>query len=158
MRKDKNHHFTTFLIFPSLYKRLLPRLSQTKMQHVDATSSNNVESSFRLNVARCWMLLNKVRFPSNIVFNILLILLFSGMNKNVALALALGHRVQRSSVNARMPTKLTLRVSVSMTTIFCLYLLRALPRECSSYSMANEQSFESLNDESLNTSDLSSIN
>ena len=35
--------------------------------------------------------------------------------------------------------KLTLRVSVSMATIYCLYLLRALPRECLSYSMANKQ-------------------
>ena len=55
-----------------------------------------------------------------------------------------------------MPTKLTLRVFVSMTMIYCLYLLRALPRQCSSYNMVNEQSFESLNDESLNTSELSS--
>ena len=47
-------------------------------------------------------------------------------------------------------------VSVSMAIIYCLYLLRVLAHECSSYNMANEQSFESLNDESLNTSDLSS--
>ena len=40
--------------------------------------------------------------------------------------------------------------------IYGLYFLRALPRESSSYSMANEQSFESFNDESLNTSELSS--
>ena len=51
-----------------------------------------------------------------------------------------------------MPTELILRVSVSMAMIFCLYLLRSLPRKYSSYSMApNEQYFESLNDESLNT-------
>ena len=50
-----------------------------------------------------------------------------------------------------MPTKLTLRVSVSMAVIYCLYLLYALPRECSISSMANEQSFESFNVESLNT-------
>ena len=57
-------------------------------------------------------------------------------------------------LNARMPTKLTWRVSIA--TIYGLYLLRALPRESSIYSMANDQSFKSLSDESLNTSDLSS--
>ena len=45
---------------------------------------------------------------------------------------------------------------VSMVMVYCLYLLRALTRDCSSDSMANEQSFESLNDESSNASDLSS--
>ena len=56
--------------------------------------------------------------------------------------------------NAHIPTKLALRVSVSMAMIYCLFLLRAWPRECLTYSMANEQSLESLNDERLNTSDL----
>ena len=46
-----------------------------------------------------------------------------------------------------MTTNLTLRLSVSIPTIYCLYLLRAFPRECSSYSMAND---------SLNTTDFSS--
>ena len=59
-------------------------------------------------------------------------------------------------LNARMPTKLTLRVSVSVEMIYCLYWLRALPRECSSYSVENEQSLESLAEEKLNISDLSS--
>ena len=35
-----------------------------------------------------------------------------------------------------------------------IYLFPALPCECSSYSMVNEHSFESFNDERLNTSDL----
>ena len=47
--------------------------------------------------------------------------------------------------------KLTLQVSVSMAMISCLYLLHALPH------VANKQSFESLEDEMLNTSDLSSL-
>ena len=39
-----------------------------------------------------------------------------------------------------VPTKLALWVSVSMAIIYCLYLPLVLPRECSRYSMANEQS------------------
>ena len=38
----------------------------------------------------------------------------------------------------------------------CLHLFRVLPSECSSYSIVNEQSFESVNNENLNTSNLSS--
>ena len=61
-------------------------------------------------------------------------------------------------LNACMLTKLNLLVSVSMAIICCLYLFRALHCrvECSSYIMTNEQSFESLNGESLKTSDVSS--
>ena len=50
-------------------------------------------------------------------------LLFSGVNKNVAVVWP----PCSTLLNARMLTKL--RVSVSMAMIYCLYLLRALPRE-----------------------------
>ena len=81
-------------------------------------------------------------------------LLFSGVNSSVALVWSSCSTL----LNARMPTKLTLWVSVSMAIIYCLYWLpdRALSRECPSYSVENEQSFESLDEESLNTSDRSS--
>ena len=59
-----------------------------------------------------------------------------------------GHRVRYNNVE-RAHEHLTLRVSVSVAMIYCIYLLRALPGECSSYSMTDEQSFESINDESL---------
>ena len=77
--------------------------------------------------------------------------LFSGVNNNVAFAWPSCSTL----LNARMPTKQTLRVSVSVAMIYYLYLLHALSRECSRYRMEIEQSFESLKDESLNTSDLS---
>ena len=68
-------------------------------------------------------------------------LLFSGVN-NVTFVWSL----YSTLMNARMPTKVTLRVSISMAMTYCLHLLHSLSREYSSYSMANEQSFESLND------------
>ena len=65
------------------------------------------------------------------------------------------HRIQDWWTHA-CPLGWALRVSVSMvmTLAYGLYLLRACPREYSSYSMANEQSCESINDERLNTNDL----
>ena len=52
-------------------------------------------------------------------------------------------------LNTRMPGKMTLRVFVSMAMIHCLYLLCAF-RVDVKYGMANEESFQSLSEESTN--------
>ena len=80
-------------------------------------------------------------------------LCFSGVNNNVAFVWA----PCSTLLNTRMSNKLPLQVPQTIAIIYCLFLLGALPRECSSYDVANEPSFESLNDESLNTSDLLQI-
>ena len=100
------------------------------MQHVDAASSNIVESnmlhSFGRHVARCCTMLDDVerslisikhRLQHHPTF-----LLFLSVNKYVAFVWP----PYSTLLNARMPAKLTLLVSVSMAMIHCLYLLRAL--------------------------------
>ena len=117
------------------------------MQHVDATSSNIVESnmlhSFGHHVARCCMMLDDVerslisikqRLQHHPTF-----LLFLSVNKNVAFVWP----PCSTMLNARMAAKQTFQVSDSMAVIHRLYLLRALPHR---YGMANEESNQSLSD------------
>ena len=96
--------------FKSL-SRVTPKGPAKRIQHVDATSSNIVESnmlrSFGHHVARCCMMLDDVerslisikhRLQHHPTF-----LLFSGVNKNVAFVWP----PCSTLLNTRMPTKLT---------------------------------------------------
>ena len=94
-----------------------------RMQLVDATFSNMFESNIG-----CMMLVDVERSLISIKHRLKhrpTFLLFSSMNNNVAFVWT----PSSTLLNARMPIKLTLRVSVSMVIIYCLYLLRMLPRE-----------------------------
>ena len=96
----------TYLFFSSLSKGPAKRI-----QHVDATPSNIVESnmlhSFGHHVAPCCVMLDDVERSLNSIKHRLqhhpTFLLFSGVNKNVAFVWP----PCSTLLNARMPTKLT---------------------------------------------------
>ena len=100
------------LLFPThTIKSLFSKGPAKRIQHVDATPSNIVESnmlhSFGHHVARCCMMLDDVERSLNSIKHRLqhhpTFLLFSGVNKNVAFVWP----PCSTLLNARMPTKLT---------------------------------------------------
>ena len=125
------------------------------IQHVDATSSNIVESnmlhSFGHHVARCCMMLDDVERSLISIKHCLqhhpTFLLFLSANKYVAFVWPPCSKL----LTTHMPAKLTLWVFVSMAMIHCL--ITCFVWSTWRYGMVNEESFQSLSKKS--TSDLS---
>lgn len=92
-----------------------------------------------------------VRFPSNIVFNIVRQSYCSQVCSE-----------QQCCIDVRLATAFNIvgrahvywaQFVLSVSFVY-IYLLRVLPRECPSYSTTNEHSFQSLDEESSNTCDV----
>ena len=119
-----------------------------RIQHVDATSSSIVESnmlhSFGHHVAWCWMMLNEVWFPSNIVFNIIQHFFCSWVwTKMLHL---FGHFVLHCWTRACPLSSLC--GCLCPWQSFTVYTCFVRSAWMLTYDMANEESFQSLSEES----------